>query len=79
MKPGGITLFRTGRQVLEKYWNVLSNNQQSQTPGYAGGLPRFELCGRQKMFETGYESATAESRGDSERFSADDGYFFPVI
>jgi hypothetical protein len=31
------------------------------------------------MFETEYESAVAESRGDSERFSADSGYFYSVI
>jgi hypothetical protein len=31
------------------------------------------------MFETGYESAAAVSRSDSERFSAGSGYFYPVI
>jgi hypothetical protein len=31
------------------------------------------------MFETEYESATAELRSNSERFSADSGYFYPVI
>jgi hypothetical protein len=31
------------------------------------------------MFETEYESAAAGLRSDSKRFSADSGYFYPVI